>query len=188
MEFLPVIFAVTAAVLILIGCYVLYVQIIKRKNDAEEAWSDIDVQLKKRYDLIPNLVTVAKKYMEYEKDVFTEITMLRSQVNVPGKTISIDRIQAETKLGGALNQLMLRVENYPDLKADQQMLRLQRTLVEIEEHIAASRRFYNSAVADFNNVIKIFPGNLIAASVGVKPIEFFTGGEEIHKVPEVNPK
>jgi LemA protein len=188
MDILPPLLFIVAAIALLIGSYFLYVEIIKRKNKAEEAWSDIDVQLKKRYDLIPNLVTVAKKYMEFEKDIFTKITELRSQVNVTGKVITFERIQAETKLGGALNQLMIKAENYPDLKADQEMLQLQKTLVEIEEHIAASRRFYNSAVADCNNVIKIFPGNIIADVAGVKPFEFFSGGEEIKNVPGVNPK
>lgn len=163
------IFSIAIAVILLIVFYVLYLEIIKRKNNAEEAWSGIDVQLKKRFDLVPNLVAVAKKYMEHEKEVFEQVTRLRAHIKPETDT----RIKNELQLGTAINNLMVQVENYPELKADKQMLSLQKSLTEIEEHIVAARRFYNSAVADLNNVIKIFPGNLIAFILNIKEKEYF---------------
>jgi len=154
---------------------------IKRKNNIEEAWADIDTQLKKRFDLVPNLVAVAKKYMEHEKDVFEQVTRLRAHIKPNANT----RIKDELQFGAAINNLMVHVENYPELKADKQMLSLQKSLTEIEEHIAAARRFYNSSVTDLNNVIKIFPGNLIAFILGIKHKEYYQAEKIAHQNPKV---
>jgi LemA protein len=162
-----------------------YTEIVKRKNEIQEAFSDIDVQLKKRYDLVPNLVAVAQKYMEHEEDVLKTITETRSGLQVSDKLPTNERFSKEDDLAGALKQLNLRIENYPDLKADKEMLELQKSLVEIEDYIAAARRFYNTAVNDYNDVISIFPGNLLAFLMGMKPQTYFSS-EKDNSVPNIS--
>ena len=157
----------------------MYVNLIKLKNKAKEAMSGIDIQLRKRYDLIPNILTIAQKYMEHERGLLEEITRLRSQAtairsdaDTIGKKIDLDN-QITAKMG----QLMVNVENYPQLKADQTMMHAMQTYSEVEEHIAAARRFYNSAVNELNNAVEIFPSSVIAAFVGIKPCPFFETDE-----------
>lgn len=159
--------------------YGMYVNLIKLKNKAKEAMSGIDIQLRKRYDLIPNILTIAQKYMEHERGLLEEITRLRSQAtairsdaDTIGKKIDLDN-QITAKMG----QLMVNVENYPQLKADQTMMHAMQTYSEVEEHIAATRRFYNSAVNELNNAVEIFPSSVIAAFVGIKPCPFFETDE-----------
>ncbi len=159
--------------------YGMYVNLIKLKNKAKEAMSGIDIQLRKRYDLIPNILTIAQKYMEHERGLLEEITRLRSQAtairsdaDTIGKKIDLDN-QITAKMG----QLMVNVENYPQLKADQTMMHAMQTYSEVEEHIAAARRFYNSAVNELNNAVEIFPSSVIAAFVGIKPCPFFETDE-----------
>jgi len=178
-------------VIVLIVFYVLYVGIIKRKNKVQESWSDIDVQLKKRYDLIPNMVEVAKKYMEHESSVLEEVTRIRSQIvsnpaQSEAKIPEKERLVQETLLGSSLQKFMMKVENYPDLKANKTMLDLQQTLTEVEEHIAAARRFYNSNVTELNNVTKIFPGNMVAGIIGLKPVDYFTAENEAKEPQKIS--
>lgn len=170
---------VIAAVLLFL-LYPMYVRLIRLKNKTKEAMSGIDVQLKKRYDLIPNILTIAQKYMEHERGLFDEITRLRSaaasirsDADTIGKKIDLDN-QIASKMG----QLMVNVENYPQLKADGTMMQAMQTYSEVEEHIAAARRFYNSAVNELNNAVEIFPSSMIAAMIGIKSYPFFETDEQ----------
>ena len=173
-------------VVVLIALYGMYVSLIKKKNKVKEALGGIDVQLNKRYSLIPNILTIASKFMEHERNLMQNITELRSKasgirsdVNTAAEKFDLDN-QIVSKMG----QLMVSVENYPQLKSDQTMVNAQRTYAEVEEHIAAARRFYNSAVNDINNSIEIFPSSLIAGMLGMKPYPFFEASEEVKK--EIN--
>ncbi len=145
--------------------YSLYVGVIKSANSAREALSGIDVQLKKRSDLIPNILTIAQKFMEHERALFGEITSLRTQAQnaAPG---SKEKFQLEGELNTKLNQLMVQVENYPQLKSDATMVQAMQTYNEVEEHISAARRFYNSALTELRNATTIFPSSIFKANAG----------------------
>ena len=166
-------------ILILIGLVVLfggwlwatYNGLVKSNIRVDEAWSDITVQLKRRTDLIPNLVNTVKGYAKHEKDVFENVTKARSAVT--GATGVADTAQAENMFTGALKSLFAVAENYPDLKADKNFLDLQNQLVDTENKIQASRRFYNGAARDLNTKIKVFPTNLFASRLGFGEREFF---------------
>lgn len=175
-------------VLLLIMLYRMYVRLIQLRNKTKEAMSGIDVQLKKRYDLIPNILTIAQKYMEHERGLFDEITELRtaaagikSDANTIAKKINLDN-QIASKMG----QLMVNVENYPQLKADGTMMQAMQTYSEVEEHIAAARRFYNSAVNELNNAVEIFPSSLVAALIGIKSYPFFETDEQSRQAVNAN--
>ncbi len=165
--------------LILIGLYMIYVGLINKKNTAKEAFSGIDVQLKKRYDLIPNILFIANKFMEHERELLTGITELRAQAaKLPADLNKVqEKIDLDNKISGMMGQLMVSVENYPQLKSDQTMLQAMQTYNEQEEHIAAARRFYNSAVKELNNAVEIFPSSLVAVLVNVKGLPFFEATE-----------
>ncbi len=153
------------AAIVLFGLYGLYVNVVKAKNAVLESLSGIDVQLKKRYDLIPNILTIAKKFMEHETDLFNKITELRSKA-MKSTSGSQEKFKAEAALDNQLKALMVNVENYPTLKSDATMMQAMQTYNEVEEHIAASRRFYNSALTQLRNIIQIFPGSLFAGCAG----------------------
>jgi LemA protein len=160
-------------VLIFIG---LYNSLIKKKNQVKNAFASVDVQLKKRYDLIPNLVSTVKNYATHEKETLTKLTELRSKAINPN--ISNDeKIQLEKETKQMLGNIMVMVENYPDLKANENFMQLQRSLNETEEQISASRRYYNTSVTDFNNAIMVFPSNLVAGIMGLKEEKFFEAEE-----------
>ena len=163
------------AVLIVMCAYSMYVAIIQKKNKALEAFSSIDVQLKKRYDLIPNILTIANKFMEHEKGLLEEVTKLRTRaMALPNDTSNVaEKFELDSQIKGLMGQIMVAVENYPQLKSDQTMVTAQQTYNEVEEHIAAARRFYNSAVLELNNAVEIFPSSVIASMVGVKKQQFF---------------
>ena len=170
---------IAAGVLILAVLYGMYVGIIKKRNNAREAMSGIDVQLRKRYDLIPNILAIAAKFMEHEKGLMTEITELRTaaaSIRTDADTIS-KKIELDNAITSKMHQLMVSVENYPQLKSDQTMIQAMQTYSEVEEHIAAARRFYNSAVKDLNNAVEIFPSSLVAALIGVRSCPFFETDE-----------
>lgn len=150
---------------IILLVYSLYATVIKNKNMVLEALSGIDVQLRKRYDLIPNLLTIAKKFMEHENELFGKITELRSKA-INSKIGTKEKFSAEAELDSLLKSLMVTVENYPALKSDATMLKVMQTYNEVEEHISASRRFYNSALTQLRNSIQIFPGSIFAACAG----------------------
>lgn len=163
--------------LIILGVLVLWVvyiynSLISSKNRAAEAWADIEVQLKRRYDLIPNLVNTVKGYATHESSAFENVTKARSMaMGASGPTK--EHAQAENMLSGALKSLFAISEAYPDLKANTNFLELQRELSDTENKIQAARRFYNANVRDLNTSIETFPSNIIAKSFGFKQIEFF---------------
>ena len=157
--------------------YGWYVSIIGKRNKALEALSTIDVQLKQRLDLIPNILKIAKKFMDHEASLLSEITALRTNAEKPYDKNNADAVRehlatAQT-LSTKMGSFMLNVENYPTLKSDQTMMQSMQTYNEVEAQITAARRFYNSSVTDLNNAVQIFPGNLIAGMAGVKAMPFF---------------
>ncbi len=159
----------------------IYNGLVKMRNRTNEAWSDIDVQLKRRYDLIPNLVETVKGYAKHERELFEKVTKARTAA-MGAETVK-EQEQAENMLTGALKSLFAVAENYPDLKASQNFLELQRELSDTENKIQAARRFYNGNVRDFNTKIQSFPNNLIAGMLGFKIRDFFELEEEAAKEP-----
>lgn len=165
---------------LLILAWLVYVGLIKKRNNVKEAFASIDVQLKKRYDLIPNVLFIANKFMEHERELLTGITELRAQaVKMPAELAQAQqKIDLDNQISGMMGKLMVAVENYPQLKSDQTMIQAMQTYSEQEEHIAAARRFYNSAVKELNNAVEIFPSSLVAVMVGVKAAPFFEASEQ----------
>jgi LemA protein len=162
----------------------VYNSLIKSRNRVDEAWSDIDVQLKRRYDLIPNLVETIKAYASHESETFQKVTEARSQA-MQAKGIE-EKGKAENMLTNTLKSLFAVAENYPDLKASQNFLQLQDELTDTENKVQAARRFYNGNVRDFNTQIQIFPTNLIAGVLGFKKYDFFQiDAEEEREAPKV---
>lgn len=172
---------IAIAILFVIGAYN---GLVKLKNLTKEAWSDIDVQLKRRYNLIPNLVNTVKGYAGHEKEVFQKVTEARSRAM--GAKNPEEAAEAERGLSGTLKTLFAVAENYPALQANQNFLKLQEDLTDTENKIEASRRFYNGNVRDFNTKQEIFPYSVIAKSFGFAKQEFFeTAGAEEREAPEV---
>ena len=162
-------------VVLVIWAVAVYNGLIRLKNRVDEAWSDIDVQLKRRYDLIPNLVNTVKGYAAHEKEVFEKVTEARTRAM--GAQSAGDKAQAENALSQTLKSLFAVAEAYPDLKANQNFLELQRELTDTEDKIQASRRFYNGNVRDFNTTIQVFPNNIFAGMLGFSAREFFEAAE-----------
>jgi len=164
---------IVAGVLVLLVLFVIgiYNALIRLRNQVNNAWSQIDVQLKRRHDLIPNLVETAKGYMKHERGTFEAITKARSQA-MGAKTVS-EASKAEGALGEALSKFMLIVENYPDLKANQNFLAVQEELTGTENKISFSRQSYNDQVLFFNNKIQMFPSNIIANMFNFAKRDFF---------------
>lgn len=153
----------------------VYNGVIKLKNKVEEAWADIDTQLKRRYDLIPNLVETVKGYAAHEAGTLEKVTQARNMA-MNAKTLP-EKEEAENMMAGALKTIFALSESYPDLKANQNFMDLQNTLKEIEEHIQLSRRYYNATVRDLNTKLEVFPTNLIAGPLGLSKKEFFQANE-----------
>jgi len=162
-------------VLVILWLAGTYNGLIKLKNRAKEAWADIDVQLKRRYDLIPNLVEIVKGYAVHEKEVFEKVTEARTRA-MGAETIK-EKGEAENFLSGTLKTLFAVAENYPDLKASTNFLELQRELTDTEDKVQAARRFYNGNVRDLNIQIESFPANLVASTLGFLKMDFFEIGE-----------
>lgn len=158
-------------VVIALWLIMTYNGLITLKNRVDEAWSDIDVQLKRRYDLIPNLVNTVKGYAAHEKEVFEKVTEARARAMGAGN--AADKAQAENMLSNTLKSLFAVAEAYPELKANQNFLELQRELTDTEDKIQASRRFYNGNVRDFNTKIQVFPTNIIAGMLNFVKRDFF---------------
>ena len=154
------IFFIILAVLVVI-LIALYNLLIVRKNNVENAFGTIDAMLKKRYDLIPNLVETVKQYMQHERETLTEITRLRAEA-VRGDLSDNEKVDVENKLSHLMGNLMVAVEQYPDLKASQNFDQLQRSWNEVEEQLAAARRTYNATVTQYNNTVEMFPTNMMA--------------------------
>lgn len=162
---------VAIVVLLAVWVVLLYNQFVSLVNRAKEAWADIQVQLKRRYDLIPNLVETVKGYATHESSAFENVTKARAVAM--GATGTTDRAQAENQLAGALKTLFAVSEAYPDLKANQNFLQLQKELGDTEDKIQASRRFYNTAVMSLNTAIQSFPGNVIASTFRFATMDLF---------------
>ncbi|GAC1571195.1 MAG: LemA family protein [Candidatus Saccharimonadales bacterium] len=166
------IFAIIAVIVVLfIFVVALYNGLVRANVRVDEAWSDISVQLKRRYDLIPNLVNTVKGYATHENDVFVKVTEARA--NALNATGVADTAKAENQFQGTLKSLFAVAESYPDLKANQNFMQLQDELVDTEDKIQASRRFYNGSARDLNIKIKTFPTSIFAGMLGFKTREFF---------------
>lgn len=160
-------------IVVLLFVWATYNGLVKLNVRVEEAWSDITVQLKRRADLIPNLVETVKGYAKHEKEAFSEVTKARSAVMEATKKGPEATAKAEGQFEGALKSLFAVAEAYPDLKANQNYLQLQQELTDTEDKIQASRRFYNGGVRDLNTKIKTFPTNVFAKKLGFAAKEFF---------------
>lgn len=164
-------------VLFILYVWSLYNGLVTMKTQIEEAWSQIDVQLKRRADLIPNLVETVKGYAKHEKSVFSEVTKARTALMGAGSMDS--KAKASDALTGALGKLFAIAENYPQLKANENFVQLQKELSDTEDKVAYSRQYYNSTVMDYNVRIKVFPNSILAAQLGFSDKQFFgaTDGE-----------
>ena len=159
-------------IVIILALVLMYNSLVAKKNQVENIFASVDTVLKKRYDLIPNLVASVSKYMEHEKGLLEEVTKLRSDANKPNISDE-QKIALDAKISTALGSIMIAVENYPDLKANENVMHLQRTLNEIEEQISAARRAYNQAVTDYNNALEQIPTNFMATAMAYKRKEVF---------------
>lgn len=173
---------IAAVVILIIG---IYNRLVALRQTCNQAWSDVDVQLKQRYDLIPNLVNTVKGYAKHEKSTFEEVVAARNAAQSAGNVG--DQAKAEGMLGMALGKLFALAEAYPDLKANTNFLQLQDQLADVENKISASRRFYNNAVQEYNTGREQFPAVLIAGPFGFEEREFFEApeGEPILAAPTV---
>ena len=151
----------------------LYNKLVKNRQMVEEGWSGIDVQLKRRSNLIPNLLAAVKGYMKHEKGILTEVTELRAVANKAQNASPEERAKAEGALSGGLLKLFAVMENYPELKANENVMQFQSSLQEIEDQIQMSRRYYNGAVRNLNVMVESFPSNLIAGQFGFRKAEYF---------------
>ncbi|MBU1044759.1 MAG: LemA family protein [Candidatus Omnitrophica bacterium] len=162
-----------------IGLFIvmLYNGLIGKKNQVENVFGTIDTLLKKRYDLIPNLVSTVQTYMQHERGTLTEITAMRAKA-VSGNLSDDEKVDLDNKVSKMMGGIMVAVENYPDLKANQNFIQLQKTLNEIEEQISAARRAYNAAVTDFNNAVEMLPTSLMASMMNYKRKQVFEIAEK----------
>lgn len=171
------------ALLLVLGIFLLiifyvisvYNRLVRMRNTREQSFADIDVQLKQRHDLIPQLVETVRGYMKHERELLTEITAARAGA-MNARTID-EKISAENRLSGVLGGLRVAVEAYPDLKANQNFLNLQEEISDIENKLAAARRFFNSTTRELNNAIEVFPANIIAGMFGFRREQMFDLGE-----------
>lgn len=169
------------AVYIIIGILVIFIimvvsmynSLVRLRNQMKNAWAQIDVQLKRRHDLIPNLMETAKGYMKHERETFEAVTKARNQAQKAIGTGVGAQSRAEGELSNVLSRLLVLVENYPDLKANQNFLALQEELASTENKISFSRRYYNDSVLRYNNRVQMFPANMMAGMMGFKAGEFF---------------
>lgn len=178
------------AILIVAGLYAMtvYNGLVKKRQMADEGWSGIEVQLKRRANLIPNLLASVKGYMSHEKELLENITNLRSQSMAMDKAGSVtDRAKVESALGGALAKVMVVAENYPDLKANQNFIEFQTALKETEDTIQMARRYYNGAVRNLNIQVESFPANLVAQRFGFETQDYFEIEDDADRaVPNVS--
>jgi LemA protein len=179
---------IVIAVIVLIVFWVIgiYNKLVRLRNRRQNAFADIDVQLRQRHDLVPQLVETVKGYATHERELLLRVTEARN-VAVKATTID-DKIKAEQQLGQALQGLRVQVEAYPDLKANQNFLQLQEELSDIENKLAAVRRFFNGATTEYNNSVESFPGNIIANNFGFHRELMFDLGEDTRKQMEEPPK
>jgi LemA protein len=176
---------IAALVILIVAVVAMYNGLIRSRVRVDEAWSDINVQLKRRYDLIPNLVNTVQGYAKHEKSVFEDVTEARTAAM--GATSIADKAKAEEGLAGALKSLFAVAENYPNLKANENFKQLQDELVDTEDKVQAARRFYNGSVRDYNTKLQVFPTSLFAGMLGFTSREFFATDDQaaIEKPVEV---
>lgn len=177
-------YALGAVVLFVFWLILTFNRLISLRNRVKEAYSDIDVQLKRRYNLIPNLMETVKGYAKHESGVFQKVTEARTKAM--GAQGAHDKGEAENMLSSTLKSLFAVTENYPDLKASESFIELQRELRDTEDKIQASRRFYNTNVMKLNTTIQSFPVNIIGGVIGFKVEEFFEAEEEARNLPQVS--
>lgn len=183
---LLVVLVVAVIALVLVGLFALYYnRLVRLRNTGDQAWSDIDVQLQRRYDLIPNLVETVKGYAAHEKTTLENVIKARQQaVQITGDVEK--KAEAENMLTQALRQLFAVAEAYPQIKANENFMTLQNQLAEIEEQIQLSRRYYNAVVRDYNNAVQSFPSNVVASVFGFKTRQYFEIEEpSIRQAPKV---
>jgi len=170
---LAVYIIIGVVVVLLILFLTIYNGLVRRRNQVKNSWAQIDVQLKRRYDLIPNLVETAKGYMKHERETLEAVTKARNLAQQASSAGAGERAKAEGELSSVLSRLLAVVENYPDLKANQNFLALQEELASTENKISFSRQFYNDSVLRYNNQTQVFPSNIVASMTGFKASEFF---------------
>jgi len=170
---IPVYIIIGVVVVLLIIFLAIYNGLVRRRNQVKNSWAQIDVQLKRRYDLIPNLVETAKGYMKHERETLEAVTKARNLAQQLSSAGAGERAKAEGELSSVLSRLLAVVENYPDLKANQNFLALQEELASTENKISFSRQFYNDSVLRYNNQTQMFPSNVVASMTGFKASEFF---------------
>lgn len=161
----------------------VYNRMIRMRNLVDEGWSGIDVQLKRRSDLVENVVETVKGYATHEKELFTQVTEARAAA-VQAGTVQ-ERAQAENALTRTLRSLFAVAENYPELKANENFLHLQTTLAQLENEIQMARRYYNGSVRDYNTTIQVFPNSVLAGAFGFGPREYFEADEQDRALPRV---
>jgi len=160
-----------------------YNTLVALRNHIQDAWANIDTELKRRYDLIPNLVATVKGYAAHEKEVFERVTQLRTQCMASNGRPEEQAVD-ENQLVAALQKMMAVVENYPQLKADQNFLKLQQELVNTEDRIQAARRFFNGNVRDYRNKCQMFPSSIVAGMFGFQPQDYFNVPPSVREVPD----
>jgi LemA protein len=183
---IPVLIVIVVIVVVVVFVVGLYNGLVQRRLRIDEAFAQIDVQLKRRHDLIPNLVNAVKGYMGFEQKVLTDVTNARAAAVAAGAQGPAAQAQAENALTGTLRSLFAVVENYPELKANQNVLELQEQLTTTENQIAFSRQHYNSSVLDYNTAIQVFPAVVIAGMFGFTKRDFFDAEPEASAVPTVD--
>jgi len=175
------IFVIIIIVIILV-LIIIYNRLIQKRNAVDNAYFSMDVMLKKRYDLIPQLVEAVKGYMSHEKDVLLQLTELRQKILV-GDLNTNEKVELDNKISTTLQNVFASFESYPQLKASENFLKLQGAINETEEQLAASRRFYNAAVNDYHNGIEMFPSSLVASWMGLEHKTFFSIADEHKAAP-----
>ncbi|MBK6936584.1 MAG: LemA family protein [Chitinophagaceae bacterium] len=180
-------FIIVIIAILIITVVLVYNNLIRKKNAIDNAFFSMDVMLKKRYDLIPQLVETVKGYMYHEREVLTQLTELRQQT-LKNHLSTNEKVGLDNEINSVLQKIFVSFENYPELKASENFLRLQGSINEAEEQLAASRRFFNAAVNNYHNAIEMFPSSLMASMMSLKRRTFFniTGEEKVVPVVNVN--
>jgi len=166
----------TIVAIIVLFFIMSYNTLVRKGNEVDNAFGGVDVQLKKRYDLIPNLVSVVGQYVAHEKELLVQITQIRAKAS-DGNLSPDEKVDLDNQISSGIGKILLTVENYPELKASESFLHLQRSLNEVELQISAARRAYNAVITDYNNAIQMFPGFIMAAIMGLKQKSVFAISE-----------
>jgi LemA protein len=164
------------AIVVILAIAIIYNSLVNKKNQVENVFASVDAMLKKRYDLIPNLVSMVQTYMQHERGTLNELTELRARA-ISGNLSSDEKVDLDNQLTKKLGGIMVAVENYPDLKANQNFLQLQGSLNEVEEQISAARRAYNATVTNYNNAVEMFPTNVFASAMSYRRKKVFEVSE-----------